>query len=103
MEISVNEMIDLNNRTQEAIKKSYEKGVEDEKNRVLPKTLFDALIEYGNKTKTLVEYHKSGSRSDGCNWIQLKPTRTGAKGIKSIEISFEENLSEINYIGVNKE
>jgi hypothetical protein len=102
MEITVNEMIDLNNRTQEAITRSYEKGVSDEKNRPLPKTLFDALIEYGNKTKTLVNYHKSGSKSDGCNWVQLKPTRTGAKGIESVEISFEENLCEINYVGVNK-
>ena len=103
MEITVDEMIDLNNRTREAITKSYEKGVNDEKSRTLPETLFDALFEYGNKTKTLVGCHRSVDKSDGCNWIQLKPTRGGSKGITSVEISFEENLSEISYIAVNKD
>jgi len=102
MELTVDEMIDINNRTKEAIERAYKKGVQDEKERALPDNLFEAILKYGNKTKTLVDYHRSSDKSDGCNWVQIKPTRTGAKAVKSVEISFDENLMEIDYIGVNK-
>lgn len=103
MKLTVDELADLTNRTNEAVSKAYEKGVKAERERELPNNLFEAVLEYGRKTKTLVDYHKSSSEIDGCNWVQIKPTRTGAKGVKSIEISFEENLMEIDYIGVNKD
>ena len=102
MVLTVSELIEMTNATNEVIKKSYEKGVQSEKERALPNNLFEALLEYGKKTKTLVDYHRSSDKSDGCNWLQIKPTRTGAKAVKSVEISFDENLMEIDYIGVNK-
>jgi len=103
MKLTVDEMVDLNNRINKTAQQQYEKGVNDEKSRALPNNLFDALIEYGKKTKTLIDYHKSASESDGCNWIQLKPTREGEKGTKYVEISFDENLTEVHHIGIGKE
>ena len=102
MNITVDEMIELNNITQSAIEKAYNKGVENEKSRELPNNLFNALLDYGKKTKTLIDYHKSSSDLDGCYWIQLKPTRDGSEGVKCVEISFEENLTEIHHIGISK-
>lgn len=98
MNITVDEMIDLSNRTSEGISNAYKDGVRDEKNREreIPNTIFDALIEYGKKSKTLIDYNKSGS----LNWVQLKPTRDGSEGVKCVEISFEENLMEICHIGI---
>jgi len=103
MNITVDEIIDLNNRISKSVQLAFEDGVNTEKNRELPTNLFDALVEYGKKTKTLIDYAKSESKEDGCNWIQIKPTREGSKGTKYVEISFEENLTEIHHIGIGKD
>ena len=103
MEISVNELIELQNRTNDGLHKAYEEGKKDEAERPLPNNLFDAILEYGKKTNTLIDYHKSDSKIDGCNWIQIKPTRDGSKGVQFVEIAFDNNLTEINYIGAKKE
>jgi hypothetical protein len=103
MELSINELVELQNRNQQGLKDAYNKGVQDERERALPDNLFEALLKYGKDSKTLVEYSRSSGPSDGCNWIQLKPTRSGSEGVKSVEISFDENLTEIHSIGINPE
>jgi hypothetical protein len=103
MKITVDEMVDMQNRTEQAMRDAHEKGVQDERARALPENLFTALLEYGIESGTIIESHRSTDKSDGCNWVQLKPTRTGSEGIKYIEISFEENLMEIDFIGAEKE
>lgn len=102
MEVTVDELIDLNNRTNEAIDKALKDGIRMERERTLPNNLFEALIKYGNESKTLIDYHKSSGKTDGCNWIQLKPTREGSEGVKYVEISFEENLTEVSTIGIGE-
>lgn len=72
----------------------------DERGRPLPNTLFDALLDYAKKSETLIDCHTSMGPSDGCNWLQIKPTRAGSEGTKYVEISFEENLMEISHIGI---
>lgn len=102
MEISVNEFVDLKNTIDASNSKAYEAGVKDESDRAIPYTLFDAIFEYAQASKTLIDYHKIGGDADGCNWIQVKPTRDsgdGGKTIDFVEISFESNLMDINYIG----
>jgi hypothetical protein len=101
MEISVNEFVELSNSITAIAQKHFGKGVETEKERPLPNNLFEALLEYGKKSKTLIDYHKSSGKSDGCNWIQIKPTRSG-KTTDLVEISFEENLTEIHHVGISK-
>ena len=103
MNITIEEMVDLQNITTTAVDEAYRRGVRDEKARALPENLFDALLKYGNESKTLVDYSKSESKSDGCNWLQLSPTRDGSEGVKYVEISFEENLTEIDHIGIGEE
>tara|TARA_R110001606_G_C14975294_1_gene603702 strand:- start:157 stop:468 length:312 start_codon:yes stop_codon:yes gene_type:complete len=100
MNITIEEMIELQIINADLIDKAYFKGVADEQARKLPDNLFDALIKYGQDTCTLVEYNKSSSKMDGCNWIQLKPTREGSENVKAVEISFQENLKEIDFIGI---
>jgi hypothetical protein len=103
MKITIEEMVGMTNVIRNVESKAYEKGVSDERERELPKNFFEALLQYAGKTKTLVDYHRSGGKADSCNWIQIKPTREGSDGIKCVEISFEENLTEINYVGVTED
>lgn len=99
MKVTVNEITEITNTINKATKAAYEQGVRDESERNLPNNLYDALVEYGLKSKTLVGNHKSTETLDGCNWIQLIPTREGSEGVEYIEISFESNLMEIHHIG----
>tara|TARA_R110000796_G_C14258489_1_gene399600 strand:+ start:163 stop:474 length:312 start_codon:yes stop_codon:yes gene_type:complete len=100
MNITIEEMVELQIINADLIDKAYFKGVADEQARKLPDNLFDALLLYAQSSETLVDYSKSSSKMDGCNWIQLKPTREGSKKVKAVEISFQENLKEIDYIGI---
>jgi hypothetical protein len=101
MKITVDEIVDMQNRTKQGMEDAYKKGVQDEKARALPENLFTALLEYGIESGTIVESNRSTDKSDGCNWVQLRSTREGSEGIKCVEISFEENLMEIKYISVS--
>jgi len=102
MKLTTNELIDLTNKTNDIVNKAYNQGVKTEKARELPTNLFEVLLAYGKESKTLVDYHRSGNRSDGCNYIQLKPTRDGSKGVAYVEISFKENKWEIEGIFIGK-
>ena len=102
MEISVEELVNLQNKINDAQDSAYKKGFTASEERELPNNLFEALLKYAKKSKTLVDYHKNGGGMDGCNWIQLKPTRTGAEDIEYVEISFELNKNEIEYVGAKK-
>lgn len=104
MKISVKELSELQNSINESLGEAFEKGQPCERKRKLPNTLFDALLEYGKKSETLVDYHKSGGGElDDCNWVHLKPTREGSEGVAAVEISFSQNLMEIDFIGIIKE
>ena len=103
MKLTTDELIELTNKTNDVMNKAYKAGVKKEAERELPDSLFKALLDYGKKSKTLIDYHRSSDKSDGCNWIQLKPTRAGSKGTKHVEISFKENKIEINGIFIAKE
>jgi hypothetical protein len=102
MKISVDELIDLQNRTNGALQDAYKQGIKEEAEKPLPDNFFDAILDYAKKSGTLIDYHKSSSKQDGCNWIQVKPTREGSRSIEYVEISFDNNLTEINYIGAKK-
>ena len=98
MKLTVQEQIELTNAMNTLSEKSYKKGFEHAKEEELPNNFFEALIEYGKKTKTLIDYN----RGKGSNWIQIKPTRDGSKGIKAVDIAFEDDLMNINHIGIDK-
>jgi hypothetical protein len=100
MKISVDEIVKMKNLTNDALDRAYKRGVQDERERALPNTLFDTLLKYGIESETLLESHISNGLSDGCHWIQLKPTRDGSEGTKDVEISFQENLTEIDFVGI---
>mgnify|MGYP006908233045 CR=1 FL=1 len=99
MELTVDEFIDLQNRMSEGLAKAVRKGRELESQKPMPNNLFDALVEYGKKTETLIDYEKGNDS----NWVQLKPTREGSEGVKYVEISFEDNACEVHHIGTHKD
>ena len=109
MDITVDEMVDMTNRTKDAIDKAYKQGRRDREDEFAeerakePKSLFKALINYAEKENVLVDYHNSSGKTDGCNWVQIKPTRDGAEDIKYVELAFNDNLNSIHYIGVGHE
>lgn len=101
MEISPQEFVELTNIITESSNKAFDRGVDAEKERVKPDNFFEAILEYAKQSKTLINYHKSTGKLDGCNWIQIKPTRSGSEDVTYVEISFEDNLNEIHYIGAS--
>jgi len=109
MDITVDEMIDMNNRVKDAVDKSYKQGMSDAYDKYVearanePKHLFKSLINYADSEGLLIDHHYSSNAKDGCNWVQIKPTRDGAKGTKYVEISFGDDLNTIDHIGIGVE
>ena len=103
MKITIDEFVGLSGKLHESVQDAFKAGIKKQKEVELPNSLFEALLEYGVKSDTIIDYHRNGGKTDGCNWIQLKPTRDGSKGVKHVEISFEENKMDINFIGIRKD
>lgn len=109
MNITVDEMVDMTNRTKDAMDKAYKQGRQDRENEFAieranePKHLFKSLINYADSEGLLIDHHYSSNAKDGCNWAQIKPTRDGAKGTKYVEIAFGDDLNSIDHIGIGTE